>query len=79
MTFTGQETYVKENYMLYRQQATEFIQLSIDVNNRMPKPEMMFMGKGTRIHLNPPSSGLNGGAMQPTRVLSTGDHVWHAN
>ena len=56
MTLTGQETYVKENYMLSRQRATVFTQMSTDVKNRMPMPEMVFKGKGTRIHLNPPDS-----------------------
>ena len=52
LSFTGQDTFVKENYMLSRERITAFTQISSD--NTKIKPEFVFKGKGTRTTLNPP-------------------------
>ena len=42
MTQKGQAVYVKENYMLSRERATVYTQLSTDPQNPMPMPEILF-------------------------------------
>ena len=49
----GEETFVKENYMLSRERVTCFTQLCSDPKVDL-KPEFVFKGKGTRTHLTPP-------------------------
>ena len=48
MTLKGQETYVKENYMLSRERVTLFTQVCSagDSKSRTPNPEFVFQGKG---------------------------------
>ena len=55
MTLKNQPSYVKENYMLFRERANVYTQLSTEESNLMPTPEIVFKGKGTRIHLEPPA------------------------
>ena len=55
MTLKNQPMYVKENYMLSREHATVYTQLSTEESNPMPTPVIVFKGKGTRIHLEPPA------------------------
>ena len=45
--FKGQDTFVKENYMLSRERVTVFTQVSSDPKINLP-PEFLFKGKGTR-------------------------------
>ena len=52
MSFTGETTYVIENYMLSRERITIFTQVSSDTSNPLPFPEFVFKGKGTRTKLN---------------------------
>ena len=52
LAFTGQDTFVKENYMFSRERITAYTQISSD--NQQFKPEFVFKGKGTRTRLNPP-------------------------
>ena len=47
MTLTGEQTYVKENYMLSRERITVYTQVSSDAADPMPLPEFVFKGKGT--------------------------------
>ena len=54
MTLKGEDTYVKENYMLSRERCTVFTQISSEEGHTMPTPEFVFKGKGIRVHLNPP-------------------------
>ena len=54
LSFTGETTYVKENYMLSRERITVFTQVSSDTSNPLPLPEFVFKGKGTRTKLNRP-------------------------
>ena len=54
MTLKGQDTYVKENYMMSRERCTVFTQISSEEGHTMPIPEFVFKGKGVRVHLNPP-------------------------
>ena len=58
LSFKGETTYVKENYMLSRERITAFTQLSTDQSNPLPQPEFVFNGKGTRTKLNHPP-GIN--------------------
>ena len=55
LSFTGETTFVKENYMLSRERITVFTQVSSDKSNPLPLPEFVFKGKGTRITLNHPA------------------------
>ena len=52
LSFTGETTYVKENYMLPRERITVFTQVSSDTSNPLPLPEFVFKGKGARTKLN---------------------------
>lgn len=54
LSFKGETTYVKENYMLSRERITVFTQVSTDQSNPLPQPEFVFKGKGTRTKLNHP-------------------------
>ena len=54
MSIKGEPTFVKENYMLSRERVTVFTQVSSDAKHSMPLPEIVFKGKGTRIHLEKP-------------------------
>ena len=54
LSFTGETTYVKENYMLSRERVTVYTQVSTDQANPLPHPEIVFKGKGTRTKLNHP-------------------------
>ena len=54
MSLSGEQTYVKENYMLSRERVTVFTQVSSDDTDPLPPPEFVFKGKGVRVHLNPP-------------------------
>ena len=54
VSFTGETTYVKENYMLSRERITVFTQVFSDTSNPLPLPEFVFKGKGTRTKLNHP-------------------------
>ena len=54
LAFKGLDTYVKENYMLSRERATLFTQISSDSSIDL-KAEFVFKGKGTRTKLNRPS------------------------
>ncbi|GFO11576.1 steryl-sulfatase [Plakobranchus ocellatus] len=54
LTLKNVAVYVKENYMLSRERATVFTQLSSDEKDPMPQPEFLFKGKGVRIQVNPP-------------------------
>ena len=56
MTQKGQAVYVKENYMLSRERATVYTQLSTDPQNPMTMPEILFKGKGVRMDINPPQN-----------------------
>ena len=51
MTQKGQAVYVKENYMLSRERATVYTQLSTDPQNPMPMPEIF-----VRMDINPPQN-----------------------
>ena len=53
MSNTGQETFVKENYMLSRERVTAYTQLSTEQDVKF-KPEFVFKGQGKRVKLNPP-------------------------
>ena len=53
MSFTGQNTFVKENYMLSRERVTAFTQLVSEEPYHLPS-EFVFKGKGTRTKLDPP-------------------------
>ena len=53
LTFTGMDTYVKENYNLSRERVTVFTQLCSDPSMTL-KPEFVFKGKGTRTELHLP-------------------------
>ena len=57
LSLKSEETFVKENYMLYRERVNCFTQLcsvrKVDLN-----PEFVFKGKGTRTPLTPPE-GVN--------------------
>ena len=57
LSLKSEDNSVKENYMLSRERATCFTQLSSDPKITL-KPEFVFKGKGTRTHLNPPN-GMN--------------------
>lgn len=54
LSFKGETTYVKENYMLSRERVTVFTQVSTDPAKPLPHPEFVFKGKGTRTKLNHP-------------------------
>ena len=53
LSFTGMDTYVRENYNLSRERVTVFTQVSSDPDITL-KPEFVFKGKGTRTCLHPP-------------------------
>ena len=53
MSFTGQNTFVKENYMLSRERVTAFTQLVSEEPNHLP-PGFVFKGKCIRTKLDPP-------------------------
>ena len=53
LTFTGLDTYVKENYSLSRERITVYTQVCNDPKISL-KPEFVFIGKGVRVKLNPP-------------------------
>ena len=53
LNFTGMDTYVKENYNLFRERVTIFTQVSSDPDLTL-KPEFVFKRKGTRTSLHPP-------------------------
>ena len=53
LTFTGMDTFVKENYNLSRERITVFTQLCSDPGVIL-RPEFVFKGKGTRTVLHPP-------------------------
>ena len=57
LTLKSEEAFAKENYMLSRERVTCFIQLWSNPKVDL-KPEFIFKGKGTRIHLTPPE-GVN--------------------
>ena len=42
LSFTGETTYVKENYMLSRERITVFTQVSSDTSNPLPLPKFVF-------------------------------------
>ena len=52
LSMTDDTTYVKENYLLSRERVTVFTQVSTGAKI---KPEFLFKGKGTQIHLQPPA------------------------
>ena len=54
LSFTGETTYVKENYMLTRERITVLTQVSSDTSNPLPLPEFAFKGKGIGTKLNHP-------------------------
>ena len=52
LSFTGETTFVKENYMLSQERMTVFAQMSSDKSNPLPLAEFVSKGKGTQIKLN---------------------------
>ena len=54
LSFTGETTFVKENYMLSRERITVFTQVFSDKSSPLTLPEFVFQGKGTRIKFNQP-------------------------
>ena len=46
LSFKGKDTFVEENYMLFRDRVTVFTQVSSEKN--ILDPEFVFKGKGTR-------------------------------
>ena len=55
LSFTGETTFVKENYMLSQERITVFTQVSSGKSYPLPLPEFVFKGKRTRITLNHPA------------------------
>ncbi len=54
LSLKGQQTFVKENYMLSRERVTVYTQVSTDPKYQ-PKPEFVFKGKGTKTKLQVPA------------------------
>ena len=71
MSVTGQDIFVKENYMLSRERVTAFTQLTTE-NDISFKPEFIFKGKGKRVKLNPPEGARSMGAQ---RLLPIGSYA----
>ena len=82
MTFKGEDTFVKENCMLFRQRVTVCTQISSDPAIKL-LPEFVFKGKGTRIKVNAPDGvkcqWSESGSYRLEHMLKTIDNLPNRN